>query len=132
LTDDQPNAVSCFFANKRTSSSHFPDNFIDFVLCKVPDWEELHHMANSLAKAVFEESGGIDYYKIGTASDIQYTASGGSDDWARGVAGIKWVYLIELPGKGFGFLLPPRQIRHVARTSLAGLNGLLSSIAATL
>ena len=26
----------------------------------------------------------------GTASDIQYSATGGSDDWARGVAGIKW------------------------------------------
>ena len=28
---------------------------------------------------------------LGTASDIQYSATGGSDDWARGVAGIKWV-----------------------------------------
>ena len=65
-------------------------------------------MANALAGRLYEASGGEDYYTIGTAADIQYSATGGSDDWARGVAGIKWVYLIELPGKGTGFLLPPR------------------------
>ena len=75
---------------------------------QVPDWTELHHMANALAGRLYEASGGEDYYTIGTAADIQYSATGGSDDWARGVAGIKWVYLIELPGKGTGFLLPPR------------------------
>ena len=74
----------------------------------MPDWTELHHMANALAGRLYEASGGEDYYTIGTAADIQYSATGGSDDWARGVAGIKWVYLIELPGKGTGFLLPPR------------------------
>jgi len=56
---------------------------------KVHDWVELHHMANAMAEAAFEASGGADYYEIGTAADIQYMASGGSDDWARGAAGIK-------------------------------------------
>ena len=79
---------------------------------KVQDWAELHHMANALAGSIYETSLGGDYYKIGTASDIQYSATGGSDDWARGVAGVKWVYLIELPGKGHGFLLPPRYSVH--------------------
>ena len=46
-------------------------------------------MGNAMAAAAFEASNGQDYYKIGTAADIQYLASGGSDDWARGVAGIK-------------------------------------------
>ena len=46
-------------------------------------------MANAMASAAFEASGGKDYYEIGTAADIQYMARGGSDDWARGVAGIK-------------------------------------------
>ena len=80
---------------------------------KVQDWAELHHMANALAGSIYETSLGGDYYKIGTASDIQYSATGGSDDWARGVAGVKWVYLIELPGKGHGFLLPPRYL-HIS------------------
>ena len=79
---------------------------------QVPDWRELHHMANSLAGRIFEASFGQDYYTIGdfiniwcafkkrlnvsgTASDIQYSATGGSDDWARGVAGIKWVWIID-------------------------------------
>ena len=61
----------------------------------------------------------------------QYAAAGGSDDWARGGAGIKsvspssfllqqggihvprWVYLVELPGHGHGFLLPPGHIPQV-------------------
>jgi len=99
---------------------------------KVVDWKELHHMANNIASAVFQESRGEDYYKIGTASDIQYEASGGSDDWARGGAGIKWVYLIELPGRRHGFLLPPKHIKHVARTSMAALHSLAAAIAETL
>jgi len=99
---------------------------------KVADWAELHHMGNAMAAAAFEASNGEDYYKIGTAADLQYLASGGSDDWARGVAGIKWVYLIELPGKGHGFLLPPKWIKHVASSSFAGLRGLVTAISRTL
>jgi len=89
-------------------------------------------MGNAMAAAAFEASNGQDYYEIGTAADIQYLASGGSDDWARGVAGIKWVYLIELPGKGHGFLLPPARIKAVAASSFAGLRGLVTAISRTL
>ena len=60
---------------------------------QVADWAELHHMGNAMAAAAFEASNGEDYYKIGTAADLQYLASGGSDDWARGVAGIKYIFL---------------------------------------
>ena len=95
---------------------------------QVPDWAELHHMANSLAGPAYEATGGQDYYEIGTAADIQYVASGGADDWARGAAGLRWVYLVELPGKGHGFLLPPRWIRHVGLGQMAGLRGLVTAI----
>ncbi|CAG0886880.1 unnamed protein product [Darwinula stevensoni] len=38
-------------------------------------------------------------------------APGPSDDWAKGAAGIKYAYTIELRDTGtFGFLLPPEQI----------------------
>ena len=38
-------------------------------------------------------------------------ASGGSDDWAMGVAGIKYSYTFELRDTGnYGFLIPPNQI----------------------
>jgi len=87
---------------------------------KVPDWRELHDTANVMAEAIFHQSGGKDFYKIGQAPEIQYRATGGSDDWAK-ASGIKYVFLIELPGKGHAFLLPATWIKHVAKTSLAGL-----------
>lgn len=38
-------------------------------------------------------------------------AAGGADDWAYGVAGIPYVYTVELRDKGrYGFLLPRSQI----------------------
>ena len=40
---------------------------------------------------------------------------GASDDWAKGVAGIKYVYTIELADTGkYGFVLPPSYIVPVA------------------
>ncbi|VBB32832.1 unnamed protein product [Acanthocheilonema viteae] len=35
-------------------------------------------------------------YRIGTGADILAPASGGSDDWAKEVLGVKFVYLVEL------------------------------------
>ena len=41
-------------------------------------------------------------------------AAGGSDDWAKGVAGIQLSYTIELPGgDGYGFDLPASYIPQV-------------------
>lgn len=38
-------------------------------------------------------------------------AAGASDDYAKGVAGIKYSYTVELRDKGnYGFLLPPKEI----------------------
>ena len=36
-----------------------------FTESKVPDWTELHHMANNLASGIYDASGGQSYYKIG-------------------------------------------------------------------
>ena len=47
------------------------------------------------------------------ASDRNYRVTGGSDDWARGEAGIKWVLVFELPGGVYNFMLPPRFIKPV-------------------
>ena len=44
------------------------------------------------------------------------TETGGSDDWAKGVAGIKYSYTVELAPSstgGGGFILPARQIQSV-------------------
>ena len=46
---------------------------------------------------------------------------GGSDDWAKGGAGIKYSYTVELPDTGsYGFLLPSSRIEKVGRETTAG------------
>ena len=67
--------------------------------------------------------------QVGSTPSINYLASGGSDDWARGGAGIKWVFLMELPDRGFkGFLLPPREIIPVAKSVFQGFRAAISEI----
>jgi hypothetical protein len=57
-----------------------------------------------------------------SSANLFYIASGGSDDFAHGAAGIPYVYTIELPDEGtFGFLLPPSQIAYVGKETFAGL-----------
>ena len=51
------------------------------------------------------------FYEVGCIPCVLYTASGTSLDWALGVAGIPYVYSIELRDTGaYGFLLPPSEI----------------------
>ena len=35
--------------------------------------------------------------QVGSAATVNYEAAGASDDWAKGAAGIKYSYTIELP-----------------------------------
>ena len=50
-------------------------------------------------------------YEVGCIPCVLYTASGTSLDWALGVAGVPYVYSIELRDTGaYGFLLPPSEI----------------------
>lgn len=50
-------------------------------------------------------------YGVGSPAVILYSATGGSYDWAKGVAGIKYSYTIELRDRGsYGFVLPISQI----------------------
>ena len=49
-------------------------------------------------------------------------ATGGSYDWAKGVAGIKYSYTIELRDQGdYGFLLPSSQIVPTGMETWAAL-----------
>ena len=48
--------------------------------------------------------------------------SGGSADWAKGVANIKYSYLLEIRDDGrYGFLLPPEQIVPTGEEHWAGV-----------
>ena len=51
----------------------------------------------------------------------------------KGVAGIKWVFLFELPDKGkHGFLLPAKHIVQVAQGVLVGVRTAALRVANTL
>lgn len=68
-------------------------------------------------------------FRVGTAPDVLYPASGGSDDYAHGKALIPYSFTIELPDKGrYGFLLPPREIIPVGRESLHGITGMIEGM----
>lgn len=54
---------------------------------------------------------------------------GSSDDWAKGKAGIKYSYTIELPDKGvYGFLLPAEKIIPTGREIFTGIRSVARSI----
>lgn len=49
-------------------------------------------------------------------------AAGGSDDWMKAKAGVKYSYTVELPGGGeLGFDLPPRQIPFVTKETFEAI-----------
>ncbi len=55
----------------------------------VPDWRDLHRVAARMAARMHRASDGRSRFKVGSAPEVQYLANGGSDDWVRGVAGVK-------------------------------------------
>uniref|UniRef100_A0A5S6QAR0 ShKT domain-containing protein n=1 Tax=Trichuris muris TaxID=70415 RepID=A0A5S6QAR0_TRIMR len=63
-------------------------------------------------------------YEVGTGADLLYPASGGSDDWAKAVAGIKYSYLLELrPHRDSwqGFLLDESHILPTGKETWEGI-----------
>ncbi|ODN04498.1 Carboxypeptidase B [Orchesella cincta] len=77
---------------------------------KPQDYNELVRLA-TVGKNALERTYGT-RYSVGTAPDLLYPAAGGSDDWAKGAAGIPYSYCLELRDKGrYGFALPANQIK---------------------
>ena len=88
------------------------------------------------------------FYEVGTVPDLLCKtpkssdknifcnadpASGGSFDWTKGVAGIKWSSALELRDQGFyGFLLPADQIIESGIETLEGLRGMLDHLSGQL
>ncbi|XP_034255172.1 carboxypeptidase B-like [Thrips palmi] len=78
------------------------------------DWKTLDALAKKANAAMV--AAGSEPYTIGSSTNVLYAAAGGSDDWAKGVAGIPLSYTIELPGgNGHGFDLPASYIPEVGR-----------------
>ncbi|XP_058797647.1 carboxypeptidase B-like [Phymastichus coffea] len=63
-------------------------------------------------------------YKVGSSTNVLYAASGGSDDWAMGIAGIPIVFTIELPplpGNIENFFPPVKEIEPVGRETFEAI-----------
>ena len=70
------------------------------------DWRDLQRVGDITNSALQRINNGVTY-QVGSAAKMLYPASGGSDDWAKGGAGIKFSYTVELPDTGkHGFILP--------------------------
>jgi len=70
-------------------------------------------------------------YKFGTGADILYPSSGGSDDWAKDTAGVKYVYLLELrPGEQEwdGFILDRNQLIPTGRETWEGVKVVVNAV----
>uniref|UniRef100_A0A0C9RW39 CBPB_3 protein n=2 Tax=Fopius arisanus TaxID=64838 RepID=A0A0C9RW39_9HYME len=90
---------------------------------KPADYAELAKIARKAAKAIAKVHGTA--YKVGSSADLLYPTTGASDDWAKGVAGIKYSYTLELRDRGtYGFLLPATQIIPTARETWAGVRAI--------
>ncbi|VDM75051.1 unnamed protein product [Strongylus vulgaris] len=85
----------------------------------INDIEQVGRRAISALESVYGTK-----YRFGTGADILYPSSGGSDDWAKGKGGAKYVYLMELrPGEEVwdGFILDSRQLIPTGRETWAGI-----------
>ncbi|XP_046389814.1 carboxypeptidase B-like [Ischnura elegans] len=84
------------------------------------DWRDLDDLGNAMNDAIKAVRG--TEYTVGSSGQALYPAAGASDDWSKGVAGVKYVYTVELPGGGFyGFDLPASEIKPVVEETLQGL-----------
>ena len=54
---------------------------------------------------------------------------GGSEDWAKGVAGIKYSYIIELPDSGrYGFILPASSAKGVGQEAVVLTKAMIEAL----
>jgi len=83
------------------------------------DSSDLHAAATAGLNALQSKYG--TQYEIGSSTNVLYAAAGGSDDFAKGVAGIKYAYTLELRDTGrYGFLLPEHLILPTSQETFAG------------
>ncbi|CAB3388305.1 Hypothetical predicted protein [Cloeon dipterum] len=90
-----------------------PDDYYDMYVLAEQGVEALERVRNT-------------DYLLGTADELIYTSSGGSDDWAKEKAGIKYAYTVELPDTGrYGFVLPAAHIELVGQEVWEGVKGMM-------
>lgn len=76
-------------------------------------------LGNKVAAAIASHRGTT--YSVGNGAFLLYPATGASDDYAAGAAGIPYSFTIELPSSGnSGFELPVSQIQPVVEETFLG------------
>jgi len=82
--------------------------------------DELQALGELAAKSIKSVAGTS--YKVGSSTNVLYSAAGGSDDWVKGVGGVELAYTIELPAGGLiGFGPPPWKILPIVTETWAGI-----------
>ncbi|KAL3859594.1 hypothetical protein ACJMK2_009808 [Sinanodonta woodiana] len=70
------------------------------------------------------------YFMTGSIRNTLYAAAGGSDDYAKGSAGVKYSYTLELRDTGvYGFVLPENQILPACEETWAGVKAFALALA---
>lgn len=60
---------------------------------------------------------------------VGYLITGGSDDWAKGIAKIKYAYTIELRDNGrYGFILPASHIKPTGKEAYAAIKAIAKEL----
>uniref|UniRef100_A0A0K0EFJ2 Peptidyl-prolyl cis-trans isomerase n=1 Tax=Strongyloides stercoralis TaxID=6248 RepID=A0A0K0EFJ2_STRER len=93
------------------------------------DMNDLRRVGEAGVKAIENVYG--TKYKFGTGADILYPSAGGSDDWAKDKAKIKYVYLLELrPGEEEweGFLLDRSQLIPTGKETWEGVKVVIDAV----
>ena len=63
------------------------------------------------------------------SNNTYFVITGGSDDWAKGGAGIKYSYTIELPDTGrYGFVLPASKALKTGREAMALTEAMIAAL----
>lgn len=96
----------------------------------------VQHIANKFKRArltivlgISTERGQLKWKEWFHDKDQSIEILGGSDDWAKGGAGIEYSYTIELPDTGpYGFVLPTRHIRNVTQEAFVGVEAMVKAL----
>ncbi|XP_071540497.1 carboxypeptidase B-like [Panulirus ornatus] len=84
------------------------------------DYQDLYDVGKIAIQAIKNVSS--TKYSIGSIPDVLYVASGSSGDFAKGVAGIRYAYTLELRDSGkYGFILPREQIEPTGIETYQGI-----------
>lgn len=88
---------------------------------KCDDYDDLYSLAAEATQKVQQTHNTV--WRVGPPSRILYAASGGSFDWVKATAGVKYAYALELRPDSMnpGFLLPADQIVPASEEAWAGV-----------